>query len=91
MLIKCIIDVVEITVLLNYNLRSILETVAHRHARSTAIPTHTYICVSIALTHLPYHTPIPHRVNESFAAKGTVVRLFNPYTIQPSTLFGPFH
>lgn len=48
-------------------------------------------CLSIALTHLAYRAPISRRVNESFAAKGTIVWLFNPHTIQLSTQCGPFH
>lgn len=48
-------------------------------------------CLSVALTHLAYRASISHRVNESFVAKGTIVRLFNPHIIQLSTLRGTFH
>lgn len=48
-------------------------------------------CLSIALTHLAYRVPIPHRVNESFVAKGTIVQLFKPRIIQLSTIRDTFH
>lgn len=67
-----------------WNLRR--RIVTHR-----AIDCNPNVPVSIALTHLAYRAPILRSVNESFAAKGTIVRLFNPHTIQLSTLCGPFH
>lgn len=69
----------------------ILEAWNLRRGIATHYDCNPNVPISIALTHLAYRAPIPRRVNESFAAKGTIIRLFNPHTIQLSTLCGSFH